>query len=479
MMLTRKPNVLQDVAPKGANSVFEVPRPNRINLVPPRPPRRNSFVPVLEAAAIAWAAWFLIIGSVTAPTVQSLAAAASAVTDAERQALESQLRDLEGQIDQYENQIVAYQKQGGTLKGEISSLNSKIAKLNLQIKAVELTLTQLDAKIADTQVQIVGTESSITTHRATLTELLKSLHEKDQTSLVAVFLKNPRISDFFGDVTDIELLQTNVRLTIREIQDLQDHLKDQKEQYSLARADAKTLKEYQAAQRKETDVVKQQKNQLLEVTKGQETRYQALLKETEKTAAQIRSRIFQLLGGGELTFEQAYDYAKLASGATGVRAAIILAVLDRESALGKNVGRCSYKTSMSPKNQPLFLQVVAELGLSPDSMLVSCANADGAYGGAMGPAQFIPSTWMLYREKVAAVTGRNPASPWNNADAFVATALYLKDAGAANASVADERKAAARYYAGGNWSRFLWTYGEAVVSRAQRFEKDIAAITGN
>ena len=473
-----KPKILQDIQPARKREIFQSAAP-RVNLYIPKR-RAVSLVKIFRALALAWASWALILGVVTAPTTAfpQETHAASVSSEDERKALENQLHDLEGQIDQYEKQITAYQKQGGSLKSEITSLNSKIAKLNLQIKAIDLTMTQLDEKILDTKAKINDTESSIVTNRSALAGLLKDLYEKDRIGLFELLLANPRISDFFGDVNNISVLQTNIRATINQIKNLQDTLVEQKEQYAIARSDASTARSYQAAQKIETDTVKKTKNTLLTITKGQESKYQSLLKETKATAAQIRSRIFQLLGGGELSFEDAYQFAKLASGATGVRPALILAVLDRESALGKNVGRCSYKTAMSPKNQVIYLQIIGELGVSADSMSVSCPNADGVYGGAMGPAQFIPSTWMMYREQVAKVTGHNPASPWNNSDAFVATALYLRDAGAAGASLSGERKAAAKYYAGGNWSRFLWTYGEAVVSRAEQFEDDIKTING-
>jgi len=111
----------------------------------------------------------------------------------------------------------------------------------------------------------------------------------------------------------------------------------------------------------------------------------------------------------------------------------------------------------------------------------------------MGPAQFIPSTWMMYKDRIAELTGSKPANPWNNRDAFFATALYLKDSynsadcrsyGTNNKHILPEqtlreRCAAAKYYAGGRWYTYRFAYGEPVLDRAAGFEADIAVLNGS
>jgi len=476
-----KPRVLGDIKPRH-NSPWRdsfVSLPRRLNLSY-KEIGRLPLKKFLEFFICISAAAFFVLGSAIAPTMFSRAS--NSQEDGERAALEAQLKELESQINQYEGQIVSYQKQGKTMKSEITRLNDKIAKLNLQIQAVNLTLRELDKKISETHTQILTTEISLADHKETLAQLIRSLYNNEKVSLIEVFLKNPQLSDFFNDLRNITLLQDNLRVTVEQVSDLRDQLKDRQEQFFLAKADVESVRVYQTAQKNEIDNIKAEKNNLLAITKGQESKYQALLKQTKENAAKIRSRIFQLLGGGELSFEDAYKYAKIASGATGIRPALILAVLDRESALGQNVGRCSYKTAMSPQNQALFLEITKELNINPDVVTVSCPNKDGVYGGAMGPAQFTPSTWNIYKDEVSKITGRQPASPWNNGDAFVATALYLKNAmagcsSAYSSEVSQERCAASKYYAGSRWRSYLWTYGEAVVSRARSFQEDIETIT--
>ena len=129
------------------------------------------------------------------------------------------------------------------------------------------------------------------------------------------------------------------------------------------------------------------------------------------------------------------------------------------------------------RDQEPFQTITSELGLPIDTTPVSCPmhNKDGSqlgWGGAMGPAQFIPSTWMGYRAKVTAVTGK-AANPWDIRDAFLAAAIKLKDGGAGTQS--GEWAAAMRYFSGGTNPAYSF-YGDNVVATAAQYASDIAKL---
>jgi membrane-bound lytic murein transglycosylase B len=96
----------------------------------------------------------------------------------------------------------------------------------------------------------------------------------------------------------------------------------------------------------------------------------------------------------------------------------------------------------------------------------------------MGPAQFIPSTWMAYRDRAAAALG-HPADPWNIRDAFVTSAIKLAAAGAASQDYDTEWKSAMIYYAGGNWNNpAYWPYANWIMDKAAEYQRDIDILEG-
>ena len=449
------------------------------------------FVVVLASAS-------LFLGSVSAPVGNSSAwpITLAAQNEEERRVLENQLGELEKQIEEQESLITAYKKQGVSLSSEIKRLNARISQLNLQLQAVELSISKLDKEIVATTNRIGEVDGDIMSNKGLLIKILQSLYEKQDTTMAVILLENPRLSDFFDQINSLLLVQDNLRVTLLKIRDLKNELVEQKEHLGLERADAASIKAYRDTQKAELANTKKEKNQVLEVTKGQEAKYKQLAEENKKKASEIRNKIFRLLGGGELPFGEAVKLAQVAERATGVRAALILSVLTQESSIdgviGKNLGRCYYNTSrnnksgtvMSDSQKPLFLALMSSLGLDAEKTPVSCPIAsDGAYGGAMGPAQFMPATWELYKDRVAQVTGGSPANPFNNLDAFVATSLYLKDGLQCCRTIyktifSQENCAAAKYYAGGKWRYYttVGRYGYRVADRAEEFQKDIEVL---
>jgi len=409
----------------------------------------------------------------------------------ERAVLEKELKELEEKIAQYESDVTKTQQEKKTLQNQIYILKKKIETLDLQIYQSNLMIKDLGFQVKDTEGSIEKTSLKIEDSKEKLSNILRTLYEEDQKSLLEILLSEPKLSNFFDNLMALEALNQKNQELLKNIKELKSNLETQKQNLEEEKEDLEKVAKIQTLQRQESSQTKKEQEKLLEQTKGKESEYQKLLQVSKEKAAKIRARLFELAGVVEApTFGQALEIAKYVESITGVRPAFLLAVLTQESNIGKNVGQCYLKNPvngggevirtgaqisrvMSPsRDVPHFLTITAELGRDPYKTPVSCPMSYG-WGGAMGPAQFIPSTWMKYRDRVKAITGS--ADPWNIKDAFVAAALYLADAGAASQTATAEWRAAMIYFSGTTSSKYRF-YGDSVMSIARGYEEDIKAI---
>ncbi|MDO8521011.1 MAG: lytic murein transglycosylase, partial [bacterium] len=268
-----------------------------------------------------------------------------------------------------------------------------------------------------------------------------------------------------------------------ENQAAQDALEERQAQEMDAKADLERNKRIVEWNEKE-------KAALLSITKNKQKGYTIVLADRKKRAAEIRAALFALRDSGEIPFGRALDYATVVSAKTGIRPAYLLAIFQQESSFGKNQGSCYLKNSstgagigvrtgntiarvMNPsRDVGPFLSITRELGRDPFNTLVSCPQEVG-WGGAMGAAQFIPSTWILFMNRITKALGTASADPWSARDAFMAAGIYLSDLGAKAGTYSAERDAACRYFSGKRCSQSSWaaTYGNQVMAKAANIQE--------
>ncbi len=417
----------------------------------------------------------------------------------EREELERELEELEKQIAEIDKDVKRTEQEKKTLENQIYILRSRINKLDLQIYQGNIMIKDLGVQIIDTEGSIEETSFKIKDSRIHLARILQLIYESDQKSLIEILLSEEELSDFFNDLVALESLSVESGDLLENIENLKVRLEEQKDSLDNEKQDLENLVVLQTVQRRESSVIKKDKDWLLHLTETEYQKYLSEKQETEQKAAQIRARIFELIGIPEApTFGEAYEIAKYVSGITGVRPALLLAVLTQESNIGKNVGQCYLKNPstgsgvvvysgktvakvMKPsRDVSPFLDITQALGRDPYNTPVSCPMSYG-WGGAMGPAQFIPSTWNIYKDRLYDITGK-PGDPWSIKDAFLAAGLYLSDYGAAKQTYDGEWRAAMIYFSGTSLRtkyNGYGFYGDSVMAITKRYESDIAALEKN
>ena len=398
-----------------------------------------------------------------------------------RAELESQLAELQKEIDAQQQILQNKQRESVSLERDIAILNAKIDFAKLSIKARALIIENLNQDIGNKEKTIDGLSSKIARELASLADLLRKTRELDNFSIAEFALSGSDLSAFFEDLDAFQTIKASLAQSFDELRSTKITTEEEKGSLESKVKEENDLKKIQELEKKRIEQQEAEKKDILKISRGVESVYQKIIKDKEKSAAQIRAELFALRGSAAIPFEKAYEYATLVSQKTGVRAALILGIIAEESNLGENVGTGNWKVDMkAPRDTVPFLDITSRLGLNPDAMPVSKKPWYG-YGGAMGPAQFIPSTWILYEDRIATATGHNPPNPWLPEDAFMATGLLMADNGADKKTYAAERLAALRYLAG--WTNATKSayafYGNDVMDLAAKYQRQIDILNAN
>ena len=367
---------------------------------------------------------------------------------------------LKNQIDVLENEIKEVQEGAKELSQEVDVLNNNIRRQKLEIRQINLAISRTKLDVEDTEELIGVLGDDIVKNKGVLAETVVLLDQYDQDSLFELLLKNRRLSDFFNSVNQIENLQDTLIITLERLREDKELLEGKRVELIEKNSEQGLLRSLEVAQKRALDVNKSQKQKVLSSTQKE-------ISAKKKDLAALKSQLFYLDQTG-ISVEEALEFAELAASRVGIRTEFLLAILEVETgrafqnnqlSVGSNLGTGNWsrdlyncyidlgKRTTAERQKAAFLEITDKLNYDPDAMPVSRRPHYGC-GGAMGPAQFLPTTWLSFEKRVAQLTGHNPPDPWNIEDAFTASAMFLADAGATRKTYTYERRAAKTYISG-------------------------------
>jgi len=411
--------------------------------------------------------------------------------------LEAFLSECNAEAAQTQAELTAQKNKSSSIASDVALLNSLIAKAKQQITIKNQIIAALGTQITEKQATIQTLTDKLNAENESLAQILRQKNEVDTMTLTEMLLSDENISDFFLDEDNLDTINKSLQESLNVVEGTKQETASEKADLQAQQVQQADLLNQIVVQKNQTQEQQTIQAQLLASSKQQEQTYASLLAQKQAQAAKISAALFHLAGGSKaIPFGDAYKYAQVASSITGVRPAFILAILKQESNLGSDQGGC-YVTNLStgagtrasdgevianvmksPRDTTPYETILSALGLTVANTQVSCPEKVGGsymgYGGAMGPTQFIPSTWILFSSRIEKALNESASNPWDPQDAIMATALYMEDLGATSPS--KERTAACEYYSGHGCTGYASSYGNSVINLESSIQSDINVI---
>lgn len=361
-------------------------------------------------------------------------------------ACERKNKEAKARMEELGQKKAEIEKQEGSVNWYLSNLNYEIEGINSQIITAE-------AKLDKIEKEIERIEGLIKNQKEILAETIRKVYEYDSTSYVEVLFEDGSLSKFSELIAEVEAIQRSLNNSLAQIIKTKEELEKKKDEQlaykreqEIARLQLSGKRDYQAYLLSE---LKKAKTPI----EREMARLNAEIRELKNSMVAIQQYLNVWLIGEKPTWSKIFLAVKNASSKTGVREALLLAVLETESRYGTGLGIAGkYKDYCDwgwggKTNLEVLLEICKKYGYDPATVPMSRRCA-------VGPAQFLPLTWVGYM---------GYKNPWSLFDAIEGMAVYLMKNGAASGN---ERGAVYRY----NHSE---AYVNTVMSRASMWQSVI------
>jgi len=221
---------------------------------------------------------------------------------------------LESEIKEYENKIVEKQKEAHNLGNAIDALDITRKKIQGDISLTGNKIENTNLNIEKLSYEISEKEVDIQLNKKIIAETMRNVQEIDDNSLVEVFINHSNLSEFWGDIEDMQVLQDKIQSNLSSLRERKSALSAARGESENYKVELVSLKTSYSNQKKVADIARDEKNNLLRDTQNQQSKFETLVAEKREKKRQFEQELLSF----EADLKDALDPASIPGARSGI-----------------------------------------------------------------------------------------------------------------------------------------------------------------
>lgn len=205
-----------------------------------------------------------------------------------------EIKKLEREAEEFRRAITEKQEEGKTLKAELLRIERAIGGLKRDVLITVGKIDRAELEMTALNIEIEEHQSAIQTEQQGLGVMVRALAEYEREPLVVSLLKHPKLSSFFSQLDQITYLKRAMLLSIGTLREAQQQLGAEIAGIEAKQSELIELRSTLDARRRAEESERNDRQQLLKLTRNQETEYQKLLKDREKRQKALEDEIREI-----------------------------------------------------------------------------------------------------------------------------------------------------------------------------------------
>ncbi|MEK7193536.1 MAG: peptidoglycan DD-metalloendopeptidase family protein [Patescibacteria group bacterium] len=222
----------------------------------------------------------------------------SSTIDLLRETLQRQIEERAKELEQVNRELTTTQKNLTETKTDRLSLQKELDRLQyttnqlkLNIQSDEITVQKLNLEIQTLTFDVQDIQTSVKEKRLAIIELLRALQKMDQANFLVILLRSDSLADGVAEAQALNDLNSKLTVDVENLKRFQEQLSVKLKEFDQKRAQTNR---HQRDLENRKVIIQDQKNErqnLLVVTKNKESVYEKQVTELQKRQQEIADEI--------------------------------------------------------------------------------------------------------------------------------------------------------------------------------------------